>query len=130
MSVVNTDDPEAAAAFYAEMFGWEAEAFGPPDSGAALFRLPDYHGGVEGQPVPLDVVAVMLPLDAAPPGGPATPHWSVGFWVSDAKATAAHATELGGEVLVEPHEESGFIEATVADPQGGVISISQLLKAY
>ena len=59
MSVLHTGKPEVAEAFYKDVFGWESEPFGPP--GMALFRLPGYVGGVPGQPVPLDVVAVMAP---------------------------------------------------------------------
>ena len=59
MSALRTDDTERAVRFYGSVFGWEPEAFGP----ATMFRLPGYVGGEEAQPVPRDVVAVMMPAD-------------------------------------------------------------------
>ncbi len=55
MSLLTTPDPDAAKAFYGELFGWEADAFGP----VWLFRLPGYVGGEPAQPVPRDVIAAM-----------------------------------------------------------------------
>ena len=63
MSALQTDDPARAARFYGAVFGWETEAFGP----ATLFRLPGYVGGEESQPVPRDVVAVMVPASGDAP---------------------------------------------------------------
>ena len=45
--------------FYGELFGWEAEPFGPP--GLRLLPPAGYVGGEPQQPVPRDVVAVMAP---------------------------------------------------------------------
>ncbi|MBV8081636.1 MAG: hypothetical protein JOY86_01485 [Candidatus Eremiobacteraeota bacterium] len=76
--------------------------------------------------MPRDVVAVMVPVS----NGSATstpPHWSVDFWVSDADSTAQRAADQGGKVLVAPHHEQGFKRAIIADPQGSVFSISQLM---
>jgi predicted enzyme related to lactoylglutathione lyase len=44
-----------------------------------------------------------------------------------ADAAAATAAELSGRVVVEPHDTPGFREAVLADPQGAVFSVSQLL---
>jgi predicted enzyme related to lactoylglutathione lyase len=52
---------------------------------------------------------------------------SANFWIADADAAAAKAGELGGRVVVEPHDTPGFREAVLADPQGAVFSVSQLL---
>jgi hypothetical protein len=84
---------EAGVAFYTELFGWRAD---PMDIGgftAAMWRLPGFEGGEPGQPVPSDVVGVMLllPGDQGPDGPP--PHWGVDFWVTDAATT--RATDLG-----------------------------------
>lgn len=98
MSTLHTDDPAGAVRFYGETFGWRPEPFGPPEAGVTLWRMPGYVGGEPQQPVPRDVVGVMAPL-----AGGAEPHWSVDFWVGDADATAAHAAELGGTVVVAPH---------------------------
>jgi len=119
MSVLQTTDPERAAAFYRALFGWETEPFGP----ATMWRLPGYVGGQPLQPVPRDVVAVMAPL---PPGDRTGAGWGVNFWVSDTDATADNAARLGGRVVVPPHDEPGFRDAVLADPQGAVFAISQL----
>jgi predicted enzyme related to lactoylglutathione lyase len=117
MSMLNTSDVDRAAAFYAELFGWQSESFGP---GLTLFRLPGYVGGEPQQPVPRDVVAVMA-------AGDGEPGWMVDIWVADADATAEIATELDGAVVVAPRETPGFRNAMIADPAGAVFSISQLL---
>jgi predicted enzyme related to lactoylglutathione lyase len=117
MSALRTPDPQGAREFYRALFGWDAEAFGPD---VTLFRLPGYVGGEPMQPVPRDVVAVMVS------GGP-EPAWGVDLWVADAEAVAQTATQLGGTIHVEPHEAQGFRNAVIADPQGAVLSVSQLL---
>jgi uncharacterized protein len=117
MSMLSTSDPEGATAFYGALFGWEAEAFGEQ---VALFRLPGYIGGEPAQPVPRDVVAAMTT-------GGEQPSWSVDVWVEDTDATAERAIGMGGTVQVAPHEVPGFRNAVIADPQGAVLSISQLL---
>jgi predicted enzyme related to lactoylglutathione lyase len=123
MSSLKTADPDGAAAFYGRLFGWQAEPFGPPEANMALFRLPGYVGGTETQPVPRDVVAVMMPLD---PGQ--DPHWHLDFWVSDAEGAVAKARALGGDVVVEPYDAPpAFKQAELADPQGAAFSISQLM---
>ena len=123
MSALVTGDPERARAFYTDVFGWQAEPFaGAP--GVVLWRLPGYVGGLPEQPVPRDVVAVMAPL---PPNAPVPPHWSVDFWIADADAAAAAAARLGGRVLAPPHRELVFNRAVLADPEGAVFSVSQLV---
>jgi uncharacterized protein len=114
MSVLLTDKPETCEAFYKDVFGWESESFGAP--GMKLFRLPGYVGGVPGQPVPLDVVAVMAPADGQS-------YWQVGFWVHDADMAAAKAAELGGSVVTPPSDAGGMRQAVVADPHGARFSV-------
>jgi uncharacterized protein len=123
MSALQTADAATSMAFYAEVFGWTAETFGL-DHGTqvTLLRLPGYVGGEPEQPVPRDVVAVMLELE----GGEAS-RWSVDFWIEDAAAAAAAARELGGQVLVTPHEIPGFRRAILADPAGAAFSVSELI---
>src|SRR5947208_340954 len=82
-------DPDAAAAFYGELFGWQADSFDLGGVEGTLWRVPGYVGGDPHQPVPRDVVGVMLPPGAV--DGP--PRWSVDFWVSDADGTARKAAE-------------------------------------
>jgi hypothetical protein len=115
MSRLDTPDPEAAAAFYAAVFGWTTEAFGP----FTMFRLPGYVGGEPQQPVSREVVAMMTAAE-----GPA--RWSVDFWVSDADGTAARAGELGGAVLGDPFDTPMSRTAVLADPSGAAFSVTQM----
>jgi uncharacterized protein len=126
MSSLHTTDGEAAKAFYAAVFGWQPEAFGPAEAPLTLWRLPGYAGD-EAQPLPHDVVAVMAPTTGAPAAVP--PHWNVNLRVADTDATVEQATGLGGQVIVPPIDTLGLRSAAVADPQGGVFSISQVTAA-
>lgn len=115
MSLLTTPDPEAAKAFYGDLFGWEAEAFGP----FWVFRLPGYVGGELKQPVPRDVVAAMTT------GEPGPGAWSVDFWIADADAAVAAAPRLGGSVVAEPFDDGMFRRAMLAAPDGATFAVSQ-----
>jgi hypothetical protein len=129
MSWLSADDPERAQAFYGELFGWRATSFDAgPGAEAWVWQLPGYVGGEPGQPVPRDVVAVMMRVTGDEPGPP--PSWNVDFWIGDAEAAAARAPELGGTVVAPPHEMAGFRRTILADPQGAVFSASQLLAPH
>jgi predicted enzyme related to lactoylglutathione lyase len=114
MSMLHVSDPDTAAGFYGQVFGWETDAFAP---GMTLFRLPGYVGGESAQPVPRDVVAVMASGD-----GPS--YWSVDFWVDDADALAARAGELGGGVVAAPFDAGPMRQAVLADPAGAAFSVT------
>lgn len=124
MSALQTADPKGAAAFYAELFGWQPEPFSTGAAEVTLMRLPGYVGGEPGQPVPRDVVAAMIPLAD---GGDAPAGWSVDFWTADADGAADRAAGLGGQVVLAPHEVAGFRRTVLADPAGASFSVSQLL---
>ncbi len=117
MSFLRTPEPEGAKAFYGLVFGWTTEAFGP----MLLWRLPGYVGGVPEQPVSREVVAVM-----ARAGDREAAHWRADFWIDDADAAAARATQLGGSVVAGPEDAGPFREAVLADPAGATFSVSQL----
>jgi uncharacterized protein len=117
MSALQTPDPTTSNAFYAQVFGWETDSFGP----ATLYRLPGFVGGEPRQPVPRDLVAVGLPGEA--------PRWAVDFWVDDVDATAEHAERLGGSVLQPPQDAQVGRSAVLADPQGAVFSVSRVVPA-
>jgi predicted enzyme related to lactoylglutathione lyase len=104
MSVLHTRDPEGSKAFYGAVFGWKAETMDMGGGEFTLWRLPGYAGGEPEQPVPRDVVGVMLKVsrDRFPDDVP--PHWRVDFWVYDTDATADKASKLGGKVVVAPFE--------------------------
>jgi uncharacterized protein len=122
MSSLSTPDPDGAKRFYGAVFGWQAEPLQFGGSEITLWRLPGYVGGEPQQPVPRDVVAVMQHA-----GGDQPPAWSIDFWVSSADEVARKATERGGSVIVAPHEQGGFRNAVLADPNGAVFSVSQRL---
>ncbi|MGI8412541.1 MAG: VOC family protein [Solirubrobacteraceae bacterium] len=124
MSALHTTDPERANAFYGAVFGWQPEAFGPPEAPMTVWRLPGYVGGEPQQPVPHDVVAVMAPTGEGAAAVP--PHWNVNLRVADADATVQHAADLGANIIAPPQDTPGFRNAVIADPQGAVFSISQL----
>jgi predicted enzyme related to lactoylglutathione lyase len=114
---LGTTDVDAAARFYGDLFGWRTEAFGP----ATMFRLPGYVGGEPDQPVPHDVVAVMVA------GEPAA--WAVDFWIADLEAAVAATEAAGGRVVVGPHDQPpAFRSAVLADPEGATFSLSQLMR--
>lgn len=108
---INTEDPDAAKAFYTEAFGLKSEPFE---------AAPDY--------------TVLKPADRGPWGGinklsddakkmGAPPHWLGHILVDDVDATAAKCKELGGSVYMAPMDmgEVGRM-AILADPQGATFS--------
>lgn len=125
MSALSTDDPDRAQEFYGELFGWRAESFDAvPGQEMWLWRLPGYVGGEPRQPVPRDVVAVMMRTDPSAGGPPS--RWSVDFWIADADGAAAAAAEFGGRVVAPPDDVAGFKQTVLADPDGAVFSVSQI----
>lgn len=125
MSVLNSADPEAASAFYRAAFGWEAEPFAFGEMPMHMFRLPGFVGGEPEQPVPRDVVAMMMPAG----GTAAGPVWGLDFWVADTEAAVAAAVANGGEVAMEPTETPLFISAALIDPDGATFGVSELRAA-
>jgi uncharacterized protein len=106
-------DPEAAAAFYGDLFGWELEDVMPPESPARYF-IARLRGG--------DVAAV----GSRPEGAPESAVWNTYVWVQDADETAAKVRAAGGMVLREPAEvgDSGLM-AIFADPAGAAFCVWQ-----
>lgn len=118
MSSLTVPELASVEGFYRDVFGWQRQDAGD----ASLWRLPGYVGGEPTQPVPRDVIAV-----GAEASGPA--RWDIDFWIADADAAAATASEAGGAVLEEPAEVPGlpFRQARLADPFGASFTVSQLL---
>ena len=113
-SEVNTRDPEAAKAFYGDVFGWsfEDEEF----EGAGTYTTIRLDGdGVGGL---IDITG-RLPEEV-----PA--HWLVYFAVEDAGATLEKAKEQGGSVAFGPMDISkvGRI-AVLQDPWGAAFAVIQ-----
>jgi len=126
MSSLVTPDPQAAARFYGELFGWTTESFDLGEETMTMFRLPGYVGGEPQQPVSREVIATMSAMPAQQADAGVRPHWSAAFWVADAAGAAAQAAELGGTVVAEPFDIGIGWSAVLADPAGGVFSVSQV----
>jgi predicted enzyme related to lactoylglutathione lyase len=99
-----TPDPEAAAAFYTALLGWEVTQ-----------RAPEYHtianegrsnGGIR--------------LERELP-----PHWLPYFTVASLDRTAAEAGEAGGQVLAAGIEVPAGRIGFVLDPQGAPFALSE-----
>jgi uncharacterized protein len=104
-------DPEAAAAFYGELFGWELEDAMPAGS-PGRYYMARRRGG--------DVAAV-----ASQPEGARQPAlWNTYVWVQDADDTAAKVRAAGGAVLTEPFDvlDAGRM-GVFADPQGAAFCV-------
>ncbi|MCP2265617.1 VOC family protein [Promicromonospora thailandica] len=121
-----TPDVDAALRFYGPLLGWERS----DELGAGMARVPGYgdhlartvdagiHERQEHVPPGFaDVVAGVLPG-----GGPA--HWSVAFAVGDRDASAAVA-ERGGAVVLDTQDTEWTKEATIRDPLGAELVLSQ-----
>jgi uncharacterized protein len=133
---INTRDVEGAKSFYGSVFGWRTLAL---DRGAEIWTLPGYGDFLErdnpdlrkrmaeaGAPQGFeDVVATINPLADDQPDTPA--HWGVTFAVDDADATAAKATELGGQVIVPPFDAPWVRMTIINDPQGATFIASKFV---
>jgi predicted enzyme related to lactoylglutathione lyase len=106
-------DPEAAVAFYRDLFGWEFEDVMPPDAPRKYF-IARIRGG--------DVAAV----GSQPEGAPSTAVWNTYVWVADAAQTTAKVRAADGKVLSEPMDvmEAGRM-AVCADPAGATFNLWQ-----
>src|SRR4051812_8738046 len=98
-------DPDAAAAFYGGLFGWELEDAMPADAPGKYF-MARIGGG--------DVGAISSQTEGAPP----VATWNTYVWVEDADETAAKVRAAGGTVLSEPFDvmDAGRM-AVCADPE-------------
>lgn len=106
-------DPEAAAGFYGELFGWEFEDRMPADAPGHYFVAQ-----LQG----CDVAAV----GSQPEGAPPTAVWSTYIWVDSADDTAAKVKDAGGTALSEPFDIPGAGRMGVfSDPSGAVFGVWQ-----
>jgi uncharacterized protein len=104
-------DPEAAKAFYGDVFGWRADAAPRPEAGAyTVFRLGD-----------APVAAVAPLVDDSQPTA-----WGVCLAVEDAERTASRAAEHGGSTLMPPTDVFDLGRyGVLADPEGAAFSVWQ-----
>jgi uncharacterized protein len=106
-------DPEAAVAFYRDLFGWEFEDVMPAGS-EAMYFIARIRGG--------DVAAV----GSIPEGAPPQAMWNTYIWVESADDTATTVRETGGNVVMEPFDvmDSGRM-AVFTDPEGAMFCVWQ-----
>jgi len=107
---LTTNDPEAAVAFYTELFGWNTEELGQGD--VRFWSVRNSEGWLNG--------GVMAP----PPGTDAPPHWAPYFASGGLEDHRARVEELGGRAL-SPIMPVPAGELFVAqDDQGAVFGLS------
>ena len=113
-SWIDTDQPDtdAAADFYAGLFGWELENRMP--AGSAPYLVATLNGR--------DIAGI----GPHRPDGPPTAAWNTYIGVEDADASAAKVREAGGRVLSETADIGDLGRgAACADPSGAAFRIWQ-----
>jgi hypothetical protein len=109
---LGSPDPEATAAFYGSLFGWDIQDAGPADVDTGGYRmcLRDGHpvAGIGGQEQP----------------GP--PYWTTYVSVADVDAATKAVEVAGGQTVVGPMDvmRAGRM-AVFADPAGAPFSVWQ-----
>ena len=104
-------DPDAAAAFYGSLFGWEFEDVMPQEAEGEYLI-----GRIRGD----DVAGI----GSVPEGAPPMAMWNTYIQVESADETAADVKAAGGTVLTEPFDvmEAGRM-AVCGDPEGAVFCV-------
>jgi len=136
-SELHSPDPDASAAFYAAVFGWECDRFElSPGEVTWLFRMPGYGSFLAESDPEIrerqaaaeapggfdDAVAWMMPLDGDDRDDA---HWTVTFGVADADAAHHRALSLGA-AEVTPLFDTAYTRASVVrDPQGAALTLSE-----
>lgn len=108
---LSTPDPDGAASFYGQLFGWEAVA--PPGDTAGGYRM--FMQGGEA------VAGLMGHMHADRPTA-----WLTYFNVADADRAALEAQSAGGTVVVEPTDVTDMGRmAFLTDPDGAGFGVWQ-----
>ena len=110
-----TRDPEAAAKFYCDLFGWTAEV---THTGVVPYTMLRNRGRAAA-----GIFTITEEMENVPP------HWAVYLAVADVDAVAAKAREAGGQVHLEPTDipEVGRF-ALLVDPQGAFFNVIHMLN--
>lgn len=122
-----TPEPQAAVAFFQQLFGHEVTEY-PQDDGGTYTTLMVHGAEVAGiAPLPQDDDAG----DREEPEDQAQTGWQVYFGVSSIPEAVAAAVAAGAVVLVEPEDDGSGDEdagsvATLRDPQGGIFSLLEV----
>lgn len=108
-----TPDQEISGTFFSKLFGWKLKHVDAGEFGTyTLFKK-------EGQ----DIAGMMNPTSDTPGQGS---YWHSYIAVEDIDNCAKKTTELGGKVLVQPHDvpDVGRVCA-VSDPTGAIVHLMQ-----
>ncbi len=107
---LNTPDPESAAQFYKQVFGWEPWISPNDPNGYRHIR----NAGVDIGGIP-------------PANSNVPPSWMVTFLASDVETLTNKAGALGATTLFPVTELAGGKFSILADPQGASFGLYQLL---
>jgi hypothetical protein len=117
-SELTTRDPKAAEAFYTKLFGWTAK------HGAASAGMDYTEFSNQGE---ASIGMLEMPKEM-PAGMPS--FWLPYFQVANLDASAAKIKELGGSVMVGPHDVPNTGRFVIArDPQGAAFAVFQFKGA-
>jgi predicted enzyme related to lactoylglutathione lyase len=106
-------DPDAAAAFYSGLFGWECENVMPAGESAKYFIARIGGGSVAA-------------IGSTPPDAPDLAVWNTYIWSDDVDALAPTVVAAGGKVIDEPFDVFAAGRMGVfADPEGAVFCVWQ-----
>ena len=106
-------DPDVAAEFYGDLFGWELEDVTPTGSDTKYVMA-----RIRGR----DVAGIGFPFQ----GVPQVTAWNTYICVDAADETATKVRDAGGQVVMEPFDVMGAGRMAVfADPEGAVFSVWQ-----
>ena len=107
---LRSPDPDAARAFYSDVFGYHTRAL--PAAG------PDYHTfSLPGEDAPLGGMGGMMGADDRPA------HWIIYFAVADTGSAVATAERRGGGVVAPPMDTTYGRLAGLTDPAGAAFWI-------
>ena len=103
-------DPEAAAAFYSELFDWETETI--EENGQPVYVTIKNAGSSNGGIMPM-----------TEQHGDTPPYWLTYFTVPSCDSAVEKVRELGGVVLAGPLDLGAGRIAVVSDPQGAAFAL-------
>ena len=110
---LQTRGSDKAAQFYQAVFDWEIEIEDKPPHYVTCKVKGHYNCGI------FDMDKVNLPADVPT-------HWAVYFNIENLDTSLALVKSLGGKALIEPIVIDPGRFATIADPQGAVLTIMEL----
>ena len=112
-----TTDPEAGAAFYKALLGYDVFTLPNPTDTHHLLLASEGYARATVNPIPGSHAGMR-------------PRWISYLRVDDARAMAARVTSLGGRVIVPPQpDRQGGLLAIVADPQGALFGLMEWAAA-